>query len=381
MICERCGTEVPAGSFFCNVCGAEIRIVSDYNLENDIIDSYIGAEETKTPEPPVKRKPKQPDRKELSFRFYRNIAIGVGVAIALILIVVVFIFRYRAARSAEDGSFDYQLAEGISAYEAADYEMAVAHFDKALSLSPDNPEVLRYEALCYESLGEYEAAESIYKSLIALDPSEQSYFEALAALYEGQNEFEKLRDLSGLTEDEAVLSYLATFSVPAPAFSHESGDYDDDLTISILSEPDMILYYTTDGSDPVTNGLVYTGVVRFEGEGHYILKAVAQNSVNLYSELAEAEYVIDYRTPEKPTVNLPSGIYAGQQLLTVEVPEEHTAYYTLDGTEPTTRSFVYESPIVLPAGGQYLVSIVYVSPHGKLGESATFSYIVTELPQ
>lgn len=381
MICEKCGSEVPFGSFFCNVCGAEIHFVSEYNLENDIIDSYIGltedSEATKT-ESIKKKKPVPQDTTAFIHRYRRNLIVGGLIVAVLIVLVTVFSTRFFLSRNSEDDSYEYQMQEALRCFESQDYEMAVAHFDKALSQKEDDPEALNYLALCYENLGEPTAAESIYKSLIELDPSQQRYFEQLVHLYETENEFEKIRALSELSDDPGVLKYLKEFEVPEPSFSHEAGTYDDDLTITILSKEDQIIYYTTDGSDPVTNGLVYTDVIRFKGEGRFLLKAVAQNSINLFSDSVEAEYLIEYPEPDPPKVSLPSGVYVGQQTVSVDIPEGYEAFYTLDGTSPTTHSIPYERVIVLPAPGPYVLTVVYLSDHGKLGESAQFAYLLVD---
>lgn len=381
MICEKCGSEVPAGSFFCNVCGAEIHFVSEYNLENDIIDSYIGLTEDNkagSGARPKKKKPVAQDPSAFIKRYRRNIVIGGAVIAALIILITVFTTRYILSRDTEDDSYEYQMQEALRCFEAQDFEMAVAHFDKALSQKEDDPEAMNYLALCYENMGEPAAAESIYKSLIDLDPTQQRYFEQLVHLYETENEFEKIRSLSELSDDPGVTDYLEAFEVPEPRFSKTAGTYEDDIAISILAGDDEIVYYTTDGSDPATSGLIYTDMITFEGEGRYLLKAVAQNSINLFSDSVEAEYVIEYPEPAAPKVSLPSGVYVGQQVLSVEVPEGYSAYYTLDGTSPTQRSIPYERSIILPAPGQYVVTVVFISDHGKMGESAQFAYLLVD---
>lgn len=380
MICKKCGATVPEGSVYCNACGAEIQIVPEYSiLENDILDSYIGVtlrvpEETE--EDPKKKKPQKPVN--YSGRFYRNIAITVAVVAVLVVIVSVFVWRYASARRLEDSSYDFQMAEAIRYYEARDYEMAVAHFDKALVVSPDDPQVLIYLARCYENLGELSAAANIYRSLIDLDPDQLSYYEDLVRIYEAEGDYDKIRTLFGLSEDESITAFLNEYAVEAPTFSLSPGTYYEDIEISIEGADMSIIYYTTDGSDPIGNGLIYNESIKFEGEGRYLLKAVSQNTMNLYSNVAEAEYVIKYETPDRPTVSLPSGVYQGPQVITVTVPEGCSAYYTLDGTTPTVRSFRYETPIVLPGVGEYVISLVTISSHGKVSDTSVFTYLVVE---
>ncbi len=377
MVCDKCGAEVPAGSIYCNVCGSEIQIVPEYNiLENDILDSYIGIE-LRMPEPePEEKKQKKKRFVNYSGRFYRNIAIVAIVIAVIVLLVSVFVIRYSISRKTE-ASFDYQMMEAMRYYGEENYEMAISYFDKALSITPDSTQALSYQAKCYENIGELAAAESIYHSLIELDNTNLTAYEDLVNIYKAEDAYEKIRTLRDTTEDQRVLALLEEYTVAAPVFSLESGEYGDDLTITMDSNDLAIIYYTTDGSDPVENGLVYEGEIHFDGEGRYQLKAVAQNAQNLYSDVASADYVIKYEKPEMPRTSLPSGAYLGQQIVSIEVPEGCSAYYTLDGTTPTVRSFRYQTPIVLPGAGEYVLSVVYISNHGKVSDTGVFTYVIT----
>ncbi len=379
MVCDKCGAEVPAGSIYCNVCGSEIQIVPEYSiLENDILDSYIGIELRMPEEPkPEEKKHKKKHIVNYSGRFYRNIAIVAIVVALIVLLVSVFVIRYTISRKTEAESFDYQMMEAMRYYGDENYEMAISFFDNALSIAPGNTQALSYQAKCYENIGELAAAESIYHSMIELDNTNLTAYEDLVNIYKAEDAYEKIRTLRDTTTDERVLAMLEEYAVAEPAFSLASGEYGEDLTITMDSPDLAIIYYTTDGSDPIENGLIYDGEIHFDGEGRYQLKAVAQNAQNLYSDIASAEYVIKYDKPEMPRTSLPSGAYLGQQIITIEVPEGCSAYYTLDGTTPTVRSFRYETPIVLPGAGEYVLSVVYISNHGKVSDTGVFTYVIT----
>ncbi len=377
MVCDKCGSEVPAGSIYCNVCGSEIQIVPEYNiLENDIVDSYIGVE-LRMPEPePEEKKTKRRKAANLSGRFYRNIAIIAIVVAVIVLLVSIFAIRYAVSRETEQ-SFDYQMMEAMRYYGDENYEMAISYFDNALSIAPDNTQALSYQAKCYENIGELAAAESIYHSMIELDNTNLTAYEDLVNIYKAEDAYEKIRTLRDTTDDERILALLDEYTVAAPTFSLASGEYGEDLSVTMDSNDLAIIYYTTDGSDPAENGLVYDGEIHFDGEGRYQLKAVAQNAQNLYSDIVEAEYVIKYEKPEMPRTSLPSGAYMGQQIVSIDVPEGCSAYYTLDGTTPTVRSFRYQTPIVLPGAGEYVLSVVYISNQGKVSDTGVFTYVIT----
>ena len=117
MICEKCGSEVPSGSFFCNVCGAEIHFVSEYNLENDIIDSYIGLTEdteAKKSADTKKKKPVPQDTTAFIHRYRRNLFVGGAILVVLVVLVTVFATRFFLSRNTEDDSYEYQMQEACA---------------------------------------------------------------------------------------------------------------------------------------------------------------------------------------------------------------------------------------------------------------------------
>ena len=58
-----------------------------------------------------------------------------------------------------------------------------------------------------------------------------------------------------------IIAAEADESIKAPVFSAESGFYDNDLELTITAGKGMTIYYTLDGSDPVSSGTKYEGAV------------------------------------------------------------------------------------------------------------------------
>lgn len=77
-----------------------------------------------------------------------------------------------------------------------------------------------------------------------------------------------------------------------------------------------------------------------------------------------------------PTFDTKPGIYNDVDKLTVEITGSGTIYYTLDGSEPTTSSKVYDSPIVLSK--TTVVRIINYEKDKKTSEIVTASYIINE---
>ena len=77
-----------------------------------------------------------------------------------------------------------------------------------------------------------------------------------------------------------------------------------------------------------------------------------------------------------PTFNTKSGIYNDIDKLTVEINGSGTIYYTLDGSEPTTNSKVYNSPLVLSK--TTVIRAINYEKDKKTSEIITASYIINE---
>lgn len=80
--------------------------------------------------------------------------------------------------------------------------------------------------------------------------------------------------------------------------------------------------------------------------------------------------------PKAPKANYDSGTYA--ERLKVELIAEkpmQTIYYTLDGSEPTKDSFVYDKPIIL-RNGQNVIKAVSINTMGYVSEIAEFIFMI-----
>lgn len=77
-----------------------------------------------------------------------------------------------------------------------------------------------------------------------------------------------------------------------------------------------------------------------------------------------------------PTFDTKPGIYNDIDKLQVKITGSGTIYYTLDGSEPTTSSKVYDSPIVLSK--TTVVRIINYEKNKKTSEIVTASYIINE---
>lgn len=112
------------------------------------------------------------------------------------------------------------------------------------------------------------------------------------------------------------------------------------------------LFYTTDGSDPVTP-VTYSAPVDIAIAGDTTLKYFSADADGNRETLATAIYAIDTAAPATAH-SLPDGLYGSADIedVTLTCTDDHlalgcTTYYTLDNTTPTTASAAYTGGISL----------------------------------
>lgn len=75
------------------------------------------------------------------------------------------------------------------------------------------------------------------------------------------------------------------------AFSEPGGQHAEKaLTVTLSSDPDVTIYYTTDGNDPTTSSAAYTGPI--EVEKNTVIKAVAWQADLIPSDLCVQSYIL-----------------------------------------------------------------------------------------
>lgn len=104
------------------------------------------------------------------------------------------------------------------------------------------------------------------------------------------------RNSEGNFSGEATATYTITYN--APTFSLAGGTYygDQSVTISVEDLGSGSILYTTDGTDPKTNGKEYTGAISLPVGTKLTLKAVAKYGEE-FSKVTEATYDIQKISP------------------------------------------------------------------------------------
>jgi len=139
------------------------------------------------------------------------------------------------------------------------------------------------------------------------------------------------------------------------------------------SNADIALYYDTDATgedgtlivdglkeDPDGESDSYLWDISGMADGTYYVYATITDGASSDTSYAQGAITID-RTPPTVAASLPEGTYTETQSVTLTASETADIYYTTDGTEPTTDSLQYTSPI-------------------EIAETTTITFMAVDMP-
>ena len=108
-------------------------------------------------------------------------------------------------------------------------------------------------------------------------------------------------------------------------------------------------------------------------EGTTVIKAININEKGIPSLVSEKSYTVELPVEGAPAITPSTGRYNTPMQITILVPEGYTAYYTMDGTDPSAASTLYTGPIDMPEGTTIFAAVL-VSNAGKMTQVTKRSY-------
>lgn len=185
--------------------------------------------------------------------------------------------------------------------------------------------------------------------------------------------------------NEVFVDGINTARARKPIATPGSGIYDTKQYVTLESvNEDAIIYYTTDGLDPViaaSGSSIYTEPILVEK--NTTIKAITTCDDLLDSEVTVFEYVIQEgtKTCGVPIASVLPGTYNETQTVVLTATGSAIIYYTTDGSDPkvVSGSSIYADPIIVDHS---MTIKAYASCEGmEDSEVAEFTYIIIEEPQ
>ncbi len=172
-----------------------------------------------------------------------------------------------------------------------------------------------------------------------------------------------------VTDTIRVDRYTNTVQTPVLTYDSPAGRYTPQI-LSVGNVPDgAVIRYTTDGSAPNRYSQTSDGTITVLENGT-INVMVSQAGMN---SSAVAAYTISNAAVVKPVINV-----TGDSVFTLDCATPGAVIiYTMDGSIPTTESFVYRHPIAFD--GNYIINAIALKPgndNSLMASDTIKSYIV-----
>lgn len=363
MNCPKCGNEINDGMMYCEKCGTEILIVTDYDMDidnemektmSDIVSEEFASEYDVDFDD-------DPNLISMIFKPRKGgkvyyIFLGI-VMVAILIATLIFVRKINI-----QNSYEYQIEQAEEKVNDNNLLGAISNLEKAYKINP-NAEVLFTIANYYYTLGRENDAIFTLTEITTgkfLSEDVEMAYRKIISLYDDSKNYVKIAELLEECTNEAILKDYDAYKVYTPSFNVAEGTYEETMAVKILCDGPGNVYYTVDGSTPNSNSLVFTTPVFLE-YGSYTIKAVYINKYGVSSDEISAKYLIDVDFVFEPDIITEAGEYTEATLIVAEVPLMYTLYYTTDGTDPSRESTRYTGPIPMKEGENTYKFISYAS--------------------
>ena len=189
-------------------------------------------------------------------------------------------------------------------------------------------------------------------------------------------------DASGNWSPVSTETYTIDKTAPSATANPVGGTYNviQNVTLNATDNLDTnpAIYYTTDGSNPLTNGTEYTGPITVGSTT--TIKFIAKDAAGNWSPLYLQNYtMVDIASPIV-SADLLSGSYTSDQIVRLGATDEldlnPKIYYTLNGTVPTVNSTFYDWPFTINMVGTTILKAIAVDAAGHVSDILTRIYVL-----
>ncbi|MBQ8946769.1 MAG: chitobiase/beta-hexosaminidase C-terminal domain-containing protein [Lachnospiraceae bacterium] len=384
MICPECGHEIEEGHLICEQCGYEVQMVPDFEpdiepqIDNILIDEAVEESSASDTETLGTTGTVITDQilgvlhtDHLISSIKSRITSLIIVGFFVVIIVALAVFAIRRATGLE-----YRINNARNQASQGKYEEAISTLENIYVSHPEESSILFLESEYYNELGKTEQAVDTLKRMINSGKYDEtdvfSAYDRLIGIYAANEDYEEIDSVLESCQYPEIVQAYQNYLAIDPVFSYEPGEYDTTIRLKISANTSGKIYYTLDGSVPNEEGSVYGGPIVLD-HGVITVSAMFVNQYGIVSDVVTGTYIIQNDLPPEPVVNVDSGEYHSPVLITVEVPEGCTVYYTTDKTTPTEDSVKYTDPIPMPVKYSNF-SFVTVTEDGLVSDVVVKSY-------
>ena len=416
MKCRYCKAEIPEGELYCKKCGREVQIVPDYNPLEEMLtaqiqldgneqeselDQYInqkrrnnnrtgqsagrntGRSASRTTAAMTGRRmtgnttgqmlTEKERRKRQSAKAARKKALRRKRRIVLLIMAAIVVLAGVGFYVIYQNSYNGIMKKAQKAAQSKDYTTAEAYYKQAISKNTKKADAYTGLADVYQSQDKTDEGTTLFEEAVSKQSGNVELYKACMDFYLKSDQNMKIPELLDSVSD-SMLEKLSDYVVDEPKFSLEDSTTYDDVQKLLLTADKDTIYYTTDGTDPDLTSTKYTSEGIQISEGETTIKAISVNKKGVPSSISKRIYTVEFPVEDAPAVSPSTGQYDEAVQIEVKVPEGYTAYYTTDGTDPTTASTKYTGPIDMPKG-ETLFKVVLVNGKGRMSGIATRNYM------
>ena len=311
------------------------------------------------------RKRRQAERKKAKRRK------RTGCLFILLLIIAAFasggVFLYR-------NTYVGIVSRGNQALKAGELNRAIDCFESAIRKDESKKEAYAGLAKVYIAKNDLDWAESIFQEAVKKQPKNADIYQVYVEFYMDTDQKEKIPLLLE-DVDAAVSERLAGYIVAGPQFSLDDNEtYEDVQELSLKTEDGYTIFFFFYGTDATIHSKEYTEPIQL-GEGTNEISALSVDQKGVPGLPVKKSFTVELPIVDPPAVAPSTGQYSQAVQIEIKVPEGYTAYYTMNGEEPTTASAKYTGPIDMPEG-ETLFKAVLVNGKGRTSGVTTRNYVL-----
>ena len=398
MKCRYCKAEIPEGELYCKKCGREVQIVPDYNPLEEMLTAQIqldGNEQESELDQYINQNRRNNNRtgqtagrntgstgrmltekerrKRQSAKAARKKALRRKRRIVLLIMALIVVLAGAGFYVIYQNSYNGIMKKAQKAAQSKDYTTAESYFKQAISKNAKKADAYTGLADVYLSQDKTDEGTTLFEEAVSKQSGNVELYKACMDFYLKSDQNMEIPELLDSVSD-SMLEKLSDYVVDEPKFSLEDSTTYDDVQKLLLTADKDTIYYTTDGTDPDLTSTKYTSEGIQISEGETTIKAIAVNKKGVPSSISKKIYTVEFPVEDAPAVSPSTGQYDEAVQIEVKVPEGYTAYYTTDGTDPTTASTKYTGPIDMPKG-ETLFKVVLVNGKGRMSGITTRNYM------